>query len=279
MTDKSFEELLTMFDYDQELPLNVQETGVEHRDEISIHDLSYASPANGRVKAYWVRPPGAGPFAGMIFVHPGPGNRSNFLDEAVLLAQRGAASLLIEAPWAQGEAWGRTLGQPQGDRQAHTQTAIDFRRAIDVVASRPEVDANRIGYVGHSFGALFGGVLSGVEKRIKAYTLMAGVGSFTDVAALNIPSLTGQTLAEYSQVMTRIDPIHYVGHAAPAALFFQFGLQDDFFARAKFESYAAAGSEPKLVKWYNADHYSLNTEGRHDRLEWLGMQLGLEQIM
>ena len=273
---RSFEELRPMFDYDRALPLKVEESGVEHKDDVSIHDVSYASPSNGRVRAYLVMPPGKGPFAGVIFVHPAPGNRSTFLEEAVRLAKKGAVSLLMDAPWAQGEAWARTLGQPESDRKQHHQTAINIRRAVDVIISRTEVDAARLGYVGHSFGALFGGVLAGVEKRIRAYVLMAGVGSFTDVAALNIPSLTGQALEEYSQVMGPIDPIYYIGHAAPSALFFQFGSQDDFFSKEKFWAYYQAGSEPKFVKWYNADHFLDDEEARDDRMEWLGKQLHLE---
>lgn len=265
----------TMFDYDRTLPLEVAERGVEHKHGVSIHDVSYASPGHGGVKAYWVAPPEDGPFAGLIFVHPGPGDRTNFLDEAVRLAKQGAASLLVEAPWAQGEAWGKTMGEPEHDRYEHTRTVIDLRRAVDLVSTRPEVDAKRIGYVGHSFGALFGGVLAGVEKRIKAYVLMAGVGSFTDVMVANLPSLQGQALEEYSSVLARIDPLHYIGHAAPSALFFQFGRQDDFFGREKFLAYAEAGSEPKQVKWYDADHYSLNEAGREDRMEWLRTELDL----
>jgi dienelactone hydrolase len=276
MTDKMFAEVLTRFDYDQALPLDVIESNAEQKEGVSILELSYASPANKRVKAYWVTPPGEGPFPGVLFVHPGPGDRSTFLDEAVLLAQKGAASLLVDAPWSAGEAWGRTLGQPEGDRQILSQIVKDFRRAIDVVASRSEADAQRIGYVGHSFGALFGGVLAGVEQRIKAYILMAGVGSFTDLAVLNMPFLTGSALEAYRQAMEPIDPIHYVGQAAPAALFFQFGRQDNFFEPEKFEAYAAAGSEPKSVKWYNTDHYFSNNEARQDRIEWLRLQLGLK---
>jgi dienelactone hydrolase len=191
-----------------------------------------------------------------------------------MLARRGAASLLIEAPWAQGEAWGRTMGEPEHDRQEHTQTVIDLRRAIDLVTAQPEVDAKRIGYVGHSFGALFGGILAGVEKRIKAFVLLAGVGSFTDIAAVNIPTLNAMALEAYSQGLAPIDPIHYIGQAAPSALFFQLARQD-MFPSDKLVTYAEAGSEPKRVAWYDADHYSVNDAGRSDRMKWLQTELDL----
>ena len=273
-TVKSFEEMLAMFDYDRTAPLAVEEASVADRHGIAVHDLGYASQRMGRTAAYLITPAGHGPFAGVVFVHPAPGARPTFMEEAITLAQRGVVCLLPDAPWAQGEAWGRTLGQPEGDRQAFLQIAIVFRRAIDLLAAQPNVDMSRIGYVGHSFGALFGGVLSGVEKRIQAFVLMAGTGSFTDVAVLSMPFLQGQALEQYAQAMSLIDPTYYVGRAAPAALLYQSGLQDEAFPRDKVEGFIAAGSQPKSVKWYDAGHF-LDDEARAYRLEWLGARLGL----
>ena len=94
------------FDYRAAQPLDLEESGVEQREGIAIHDVSYAGVASGRVEAFLVTPPGNGKFPGVIFVHPAPGNRHTFLDEAVRLAHHGAVSLLIDAPWSRGEAWG-----------------------------------------------------------------------------------------------------------------------------------------------------------------------------
>lgn len=274
----SFKDLIGIFNYNRKSPLNVEEVGVEHRNGVSVHDISYASLAHGRVSAYMVRPSGDGPFAGIVFVHPGPGNRSSFLDEAITLAKMGAVSLLIDAPWAYPEFGERAAKMTAEDmRHMFVQTAMNIHRGVDLIQSLPDVDTKRIGYVGHSLGALLGGVLSGVEKRIKAYVLMAGTGSFTDVAVLNVPDLKGKRLEEYSCTMGPIDPIYYVRHAAPSYLFFQFGLQDTFYPKKKFLEYYGAGSDPKSIQWYEADHYRLNEEGRSDRVEWLKRQLCLKQ--
>lgn len=264
-----------IFDDDQGLPLDVQAAGVEDRTGATVHDISYAGFASSRVRAYLVRPPGAEPWAGLIFVHPGLGDRTNFLDESVELARAGALSLVVEAPWAQGLAWGETLADPEYTQQEYVRIARDLRRAIDLVLAQPGIDARRIGYVGHSFGALFGGLLAGVERRVKAYVLMAGVGSFTDVALVNMPGLQGEALEARRRLMDPIDPIHYVPRAAPAALFYQFSLRDNFFPREKFVQFYEAGSQPKLIRWYDADHYQINNAGRADRIEWLNTQLAL----
>jgi len=155
--------------------------------------------------------------------------------------------------------------------------ALALCRAIDLLVTRPEVDAERVAYVGHGLGALFGGILSGVERRIKTSVLMAGVGSFTDVAALSLPQLQGAELEHYGQVLAAIDPLYYVQYAAPAPRLSQFGLQDRFCPRDRFVKFAAAGSEPKVVKWYNADH-DLSAPGAcRDRWEWLRAHLNLVQ--
>ncbi len=68
----SYDQMVRRFDYDSKGSLDLKETGVESRDGVKIHDISYASPMGGRVPAFLVVPPGKGPFAGIIFA---PGAR------------------------------------------------------------------------------------------------------------------------------------------------------------------------------------------------------------
>lgn len=268
----NFDKLVSQFDSTHSEPIQVKRLGEERRDGVSVQDVSYTGSEGERLQAYWVAPDGAGPYPGLIFVHPAPGDRTTFLEEAVVLGKQGLASLLVEAPWAQGEVFGPKLAEPEVAREAFTRVVKDLRRAVDFLVSRPEIDAGRLAYIGHSFGALVGGVLAGVEKRIRTFILMAGTGSFMDVVSLNMPFLEGPVLEHYAQVIAPIDPIHYVAHAAPAALFFQFGRQDDF-TQEQFERMVEAASEPKLVKWYDADHYLRIAEAQNDRLDWLQTRL------
>ncbi len=133
--DKPIGELRQMFDYEQSLPLDVKEVGVEDRNGIRIHDISYASPKGGRVTAYLVVPSEKKKkFAGIIFMHQRPGSRKTFLDEALQLAKAGAASLLIDAPFSRtGESkrdFDPTVTKPEADRDIYIQTFIDLRRCV-----------------------------------------------------------------------------------------------------------------------------------------------------
>jgi dienelactone hydrolase len=286
---EDFGKLRRMFSYDRKMPLDVREVEVENRDGIQVHDISYASPKGGRVTAYLVVPPGKGKFAGIIFMHARPGSRTIFLDEALSYARMGAVSLLIDAPFSRaGESkrdFDPTVTHPEIDRDIYIQTVIDLRQGVDLLLSRRDIDRKRIGFVGHSFGAHTGVLLASVEKRIKGYVIMAGAPSLTEfLRTSTVPgivevrnSLTKAQQADYFTTLAKVDPINYVPHVAPAALFFQFGKRDTYPTEQSATRYFQAASEPKSVKWYDTGH-ALNDEARHDRALWLQKQVGLGKL-
>lgn len=283
---KSVGELRQMFEYDRSMPLDVKEIGVENKNGATIHDISYESPKGGRVSAYLVVPSEKkrGKFVGVIFMHSRPGSRNNFLDEAVQFAKAGAVSLLIDAPFSRaGESNSRfdsTVTKPETDRDIYIQTVIDLRRGVDLLLSRSDIDRKRIGFVGHSYGAHTGAVLAGVEKRIKAYVIMAGAPSLTEfLRTSTIPaivktrdSLTKDQQTNYFTTLASVDPINYIGHVVPSALFSQFGKTDAYPTEETAKVYSEKASDPKLVKFYEAGH-ALNEEARRERAEWLQKQL------
>jgi hypothetical protein len=73
--------------------------------------------------------------------------------------------------------------------------------------------------------------------------------------------------------MWPIEPLHYVGRAAPAALLFQNGTQDNMVPPCDALRYQQAGSQPKTVIWYDAGH-GLPRESFQDQSEWLYQTLG-----
>src|SRR3954467_8415851 len=98
-----FEELVRQFDYDRNALLNIREEKKEQRDGATVIELSYDSPRGGRVPATLVLPAGKGPFPAILFGHwmnqrSQFCNRTEFLEEALLFARAGAASLLTDAP-------------------------------------------------------------------------------------------------------------------------------------------------------------------------------------
>ncbi len=243
----TYEQLVHVFDYDSQMPLDIQEESVSDEDGVKVHDITYAGANGDRVKAFLIVPPGEGPFAGIVFLHRGDGSRYQFLDEAILLAKKGVVSLLVQ-------------GRYNPESNNFIQQVINLRRGADLLASRPDVDSNRLAYVGHSWAGTFGGILAGVDRRFKTYVLMAGVPYWSKKGEIN--------------KMIPLDGIRYVGQAAPASLFFQCAERDEGVTQETAQEYYEAGSEPKRIEWYDAGH-RLNEEAQQDRLEWLSEELKL----
>lgn len=152
---------------------------------------------------------------------------------------------------------------------------IDLRRGIDLLAAQPIVDPDRIGFVGHSVGALFGAVLAGADRRLRAAVLMTGTGRFVDVAAVNLPDLQGERFEHYRRTLAELDPAVWVGRAAPTPLFFQAARRDEFFTEEQAREFFERAGDPKTLKWYDAGH-SLDEAARRDRIAWLAGRLSLD---
>jgi cephalosporin-C deacetylase-like acetyl esterase len=194
-----FQDSTRLFDYDAKQNLDLQDKVIQETAEFVIHDLTYASPKGGRVSAYLVVPKGQGPFAAVLFGHYGLGTRSEFIPEAKLYAKAGAVSLLPDYPWDRPEPWRKSVDhfdKPESDRAAYIEAVIDLRRGIDLLLARTDVDPKRLAYVGHSYGAQWGSILSAVDKRMKASVLMAGVAETADILLRNNETRPGRTSQE-----------------------------------------------------------------------------------
>jgi len=280
-------ELVRHFDYDQTVPLGIKEIGVESRGDITVHDITYASPKGGVVPAYVVVPKGNGPFAAVVWGHwywdnSPMRNRREFLDEAVALAQAGVVSLLTDGPVARpGHVQNR---EPLNEQQTVdlTQQVVDMRRGVDLLLARKDVDAKRVAYVGHSYNAMVGAILSGVDRRFKAFVLMAG--SMSDEVDLKTPEYQAYRQKvgpeKFDAFVTKfnwLDEGKYVSHAAPAAVFLQYATQEKFLTPERAHRYETVVSQPKHFKLYEAPH-ALNAEARRDRIAFLTEQLKLKPL-
>lgn len=274
---------LAIFDYDSKAPIEFQEHGREAVEAVTVADVSYASPKGGRVPAYLVTPAGRGPFAAVLFMHWGQGDRTEFLSEAVRYAKSGAVALTIDAPYRRPDAKDFSfIADPAAERDMFIQLVVDLRRGLDVLLAQPGVDAGRVAYVGHSLGATWGGALAGVEKRIGSYVLMGGFPRVTDVlgdddyARRLQKSFKREQLQAYVDVLSPINPDRFVGHAAPARILFQFARHDRFVsARAAAEYAKAAGASGEAKTYFTSHEFNDETSAR-DRQGWLFARLALK---
>ncbi|MDQ3805715.1 MAG: hypothetical protein M3416_18035, partial [Acidobacteriota bacterium] len=266
--------------YDASAPLELKVVGAERRDGVTVEDITFRGVGE-TIQAYVVRPEaGAGPFAGVLFVHwfapPEPtSNRTQYLDEARALARRGTVSLLVSTFWSDPARY--KARRWQTDFENSVTQAKNLRRALDVLVSLPGVDARRVGLVGHDYGAMFGALVAAVDARPKAYALIAGTSRFADWylfgSSTGVP--TGDDLARFREQLSRIDPVTALGQAK-GSFFLQFGEQDKYTPRDNFVGFYLAAPEPKRLATYASDHDMTADIIRHDRTVWLAEQLGLK---
>lgn len=260
------------FSYDGKRPLDVRDAA----KQISVRDISFAGVAGGRTKAFLVAPPRKGSYAGVLFVHwlesgAPDSNRTQFLAQAIELAQSGTVSLLVETMWSDPEWF---MKRTQADDYKNTVRQVkELRRALDVLLAQPGVDPKRIAYVGHDFGAMCGAVLAGVDRRPRFYALQAGTSEFSHWYLL-FPKLEGEARQKFIEELAPLDPTRYIGEAGVPVLL-QFGRKDPFVPEAKANAFLAATKEPKKVLRYDAGH-PLNEQAVKDRQVWLKEQLRLQ---
>lgn len=290
------------FEYDSTPTVDTEilTTEVLSESGVCIQDITFASPVDGRVTAFLIQPPedpersevsGTPPHAGIVFLHWGMGNRTEFIHEASIYARAGAVSILLDAPWARPEPWRQAsegqIKTPELVRDVYVQTVVDVRRAVDLLLERDDVDPGRLAYVGHSFGATWGGVVAAIEKRFRTVVLMGGLPSICDLEPLGSPLyddyvatvrgfLSEDELAVYKETLSPIQPIRFVGDSSPTSVFMQFGEFDWWIPRQAAEAYYAAAGEPKRAAWYPCSHELAGPNIFSDRAAWLSDAIGLE---
>jgi sugar lactone lactonase YvrE/predicted esterase len=274
------EQLSALLAYDTRTPPAVKVTGTEARDGVTVEDVTFEGAGGAPIAAYVVRPSeGRGPFAGVLFVHwfspPHPNsNRTQFLEEARALARRGTVSLLVSTFWSDPARY--RARRWQDDFQNTLDQARDLRRALDVLLSREGVDAARVAYVGHDYGAMFGALLSGADARPKAYALVAGAARFPDWylfgSASGVPG--GDELEAFRKRFAPVDPVGAV-RGSKAAFLFQYGEDDRYTPRENFVELYLAAPAPKRLATYASDHPMDAEAVRRDRTEWLAERLSL----
>jgi dienelactone hydrolase len=263
----------SVFRYNNASRVTVKEVVSEQRGDVTVRDLTFSTGPNREVKAYLVVPKGNGPFAGVLWVHwlgEEKSNRSQFLDEAVELAPKGAVSLLVDAMWSEPRWFGNRV--PEKDYENSIRQVIELRRALDLLLSQTNVDKTRIGFVGHDYGAMYGMLMAGVDQRISTFVFIAATQSLNDWAFLGPQPKPKAAYLRQNSTLELTDSLRQVKNASKL---FQFGKNDFYVSQADAAILFAAASEPRQRKLYEAGHKMESKEIERDREEWLVKQLKL----
>jgi len=264
------------FEYDHGSPLDVKEVGQVKKFEALVRDVTFDG-GSGTVRAYVVAPAAGGTgLAGILYVHwlgePATTNRTEFLNEAIALCGQGVVSVCVDTMWAQPKWYEQRT--PENDYADSVRQVIALRRALDLLLAQPGVDPKRIAYVGHDFGAMYGAVLAGVDRRARTYVLMAGVPHFIDWMLF---AAKPKDLPAYKAQIAALDPAGFIGKVAPAPVFFQFGSHDEYVSAAAAAEFYGAALPRKQMVTYDSGHDLHKAEVTSDRVAWLFRTLEIKQ--
>lgn len=279
------------FDYDRTEPFDTQREKLASRPTAHVWGASFAGPKGGRVNYVLVEPlpqgkPAQTRRAGVIFQHGGGQSMTNYLSEALILAELGVVSIIPDAP-GRGPGKNNDVSSmsPAEMRDHFAEIVIVERRVLDLLLQQPDVDPKRIAYVGHSYGGVAGGVLAGMEPRISSFVLMGAVTSEAERIAENggevwqrmKQSMTPEEFARALEGVLAIDPGRFLPKAT-APVFVQCAKFDtDDNVRGCPLIHQRAGG-PKRLTWYDDDHNFTALEALRDRLYWLETTLKLRPV-
>jgi len=258
-------------------PLDRRDLSSSERSGAVLVELTYAGdPGTGPVRATLVRPGGEGkPGPGILWVHwlgePATSNRTEFLEEAVALAQAGATSLLVDALWSTPKWYERrAIDRDPDDLSAQV---VSLRRGLDLLALERTVDPDRLGLVGHDFGGMTGILAGAADGRPRSYVLLAMAPRFQDWMFYD-PAKHPTDEAGYRGRLGALDPVDALPALEGAALI-QLAEKDFYVPSGLIDEWRRAVGGRGEVRVYPTSHAMELAPVRKDREDWLRRTLGL----
>jgi pimeloyl-ACP methyl ester carboxylesterase len=227
------------------------------------------------VSAYLVKPEGrlrAKSSAGVLWLHwlgQIHNDRSEFLPEAITMAQQGVVSVLPQGyfPW---------VPDPVGTQADVTMVRNQvnaMQAALDRLISTRGADPSRIAVVGHDYGAMYGSLLADRDHRVSVLVMEAADSTWCNWFATFWLGLEGQERADYCALFDGLDPVEHTSRLGSHVLFQWAG--DDFFIPTEVQdAFAATSPDAQVLVYPNADH-QLTDAALADRDAFLADQLGL----
>jgi dienelactone hydrolase len=263
------------FGYDTSAPLGYVDHGRINKPAypIAIHDVSFRS-GNLQVEAYLLLPPGKGRRPAVVIVHGSGGDRRELLAPAAWLGARNVVTLTITEPSTSSPP-----AQPASEaafvrqvRDVQVRDVVAVRRAVDVLQSLPEVDPQRIGYLGWSAGAKTGAFVAGSDPRVKALVLLSAGAAELDEFVASAPAELKDSVR---RILGSVDPIRYIAYARPGSVLLEDGTKDEVVPHAALLNIVHAAPSGTTVHWYKTRH-ALDNAAYHDAFVWLAGKLPID---
>lgn len=186
-SDEAYEAILQFYQYDKEMPLDARVVGKDETPAYVREKVVFNGIRDSRVPGYLGLPKtGTGPYPVILLIDGVTGSKSRWWEDdswprgglaTKQLLSAGFAVLAIDAQYHgeriaanDYESPGSMVGRQwyNRTREMILQTTVEHRRAIDYLATRPEIDVERVGVLGHSMGGIIIFALNASEPRVRA---------------------------------------------------------------------------------------------------------------
>jgi dienelactone hydrolase len=269
--DKTFEIFKRQYAYDN-VRLNDSTRLVADREFFTVEKVTFdAGYNNERMQAYLYLPKNAKPPFQPIIFFPGSGDifsKKFKIDAAMFridfLLKSGRA-IMIPIYKGTHERHDELKSDLQEETVFYKDHVIMWRkdvgRTIDYLETRKDIQADKIGYLGWSWGGFMGGIIPAVEKRIK-------------VVVLNVGGM------EMHKALPEVDQINFIPRVTQPVLMVN-GKHDMFFPveTSQMPMFDLLGTpkKDKKIYIYESGHLVPRIDFVRESLAWYDQYLGVVQ--
>jgi dienelactone hydrolase len=274
VSDEAYRTLADFYEYDPLLPLDARVLKREDAPAYTREKVVFTGGRGDRVPAFVMLPKGAkAPHPVVLLIDGWMGGKDRWWEDDTwprgglaikALAAHGFAAFVLDAQF-HGERAAKQGYLPVEElvcrecrnlrREMIVESVVDHRRALDYLASRGDMDMDRVGALGHSMGGVMTFALAALEPRLK-------VAVSCVIPARRGETWTSRAFSPYTFApRIRIPMLMLMGRSDP--------LYDADDARALLEQLASAD---KALDFYDAGH-RLPAEYVPRSLAWLRQRL------
>ena len=252
--------------------------------EFDVYRLTYPSPEvtshapNNTIPADYYVPkgiePGDAKRPGVVCLHILNGRFELVEMLCSGLARGGVPAIMIKLPYygerAKPDGFKEFERKPSMILDAFSQGRMDVRRTFDVLASRPEIDPDRIGITGISLGAMVSCSTAGIDPRFYRVASILGGGDLLSIIYSSneardvrewLKSLSAGDRKKVEDGVRTVDPLGTAeglkARAAAGRVLMINGTADRVIPKACSDKLAAALGIPDEVMWLDGlGHYT-----------------------
>jgi class 3 adenylate cyclase/dienelactone hydrolase len=265
--DKTFSLFLNQFVYDKK-PLDAEIEEKLESDTWKAEKITFdAGYNNERMQAWLYLPKHVKPPYQTVIYFPGSGDiyRRKYNPEGIEYIDfilKGGRALMRPINIGTNERYTELKSDLQAETVMYKDHVImwgkEYGRTIDYLETREDIQADRIGYLGWSWGGFMGGIIPAIEKRINAIVLNVGG-------------------MEMNRAFPEVDQLNYLPRVTQPVLMLN-GKHDMFFPvetsqKPMYDLLGTSENDKKLII-YEAGHLVPRTDFVKETLTWFDKYLG-----